>query len=122
MSIFSKKYSPPRPIYMENKKIPIPELPEDAEQADRPIVPILTVGHGGEAQANELPLGFTTAWDTSINPKEFMDVLQIEEAEFDLIKHPERGVCLYKCGNERYLLQVIAPEYKRKLFGEAGGR
>lgn len=58
----------------------------------------------------------------NINPKEFMDVLQIEEAEFDLIKHPERGVCLYKCGNERYLLQVIAPEYKRKLFGEAGGR
>ena len=32
MSIFSKKYSPPRPIYMENKTIPIPELPEDAEQ------------------------------------------------------------------------------------------
>jgi type IV secretory pathway VirB4 component len=58
----------------------------------------------------------------NIDPKEFMDVLQIEEAEFDLIKHPERGVCLYKCGNERYLLQVIAPEYKRKLFGEAGGR
>ena len=58
----------------------------------------------------------------NINPREFMDVLQIEQAEFDLIKHPERGVCLYKCGNERYLLQVIAPEYKRKLFGEAGGR
>jgi type IV secretory pathway VirB4 component len=58
----------------------------------------------------------------NIDPKEFMDVLQIEEAEFDLIKYPERGVCLYKCGNERYLLQVIAPEYKRKLFGEAGGR
>ena len=58
----------------------------------------------------------------NINPKEFMDVLQIEEAEFDLIKHPERGTCLYKCGNERYLLQVIAPDYKRRLFGEAGGR
>jgi hypothetical protein len=49
-------------------------------------------------------------------------VLQIEEAEFGLIKHPERGTCLYKCGNERYLLQVIAPDYKRRLFGEAGGR
>lgn len=58
----------------------------------------------------------------NINPKEFMDVLQIEEAEFNLIRHPERGVCLCKCGNERYLLQVIAPEYKRKLFGDAGGR
>ena len=32
MSIFGKKYSPRRPIYMENKRIPIPDLPEDAEQ------------------------------------------------------------------------------------------
>ena len=51
-----------------------------------------------------------------------MDVLQIEQAEYDLIKFPERGVCLFKCGNERYLLQVIAPDYKAKLFGDAGGR
>ena len=58
----------------------------------------------------------------NINPREFMDVLQIEQAEYDLIKFPERGTCLYKCGNERYLLQVIAPEYKAKLFGNAGGR
>ena len=58
----------------------------------------------------------------NINPKEFMDVLQIEQAEYDLIKFPERGVCLFKCGNERYLLQVIAPDYKAKLFGDAGGR
>ncbi len=58
----------------------------------------------------------------NINPKEFMDALQIEESEFDLIKFPERGVCLFKCGNERYLLQVIAPEYKSALFGKAGGR
>ena len=58
----------------------------------------------------------------NINPREFMNVLQIEQAEYDLIKFPERGTCLYKCGNERYLLQVIAPEYKAKLFGNAGGR
>ena len=58
----------------------------------------------------------------NIDPKEFMDVLQIEQAEYDLIKFPERGVCLFKCGNERYLLQVIAPDYKRRLFGDAGGR
>ncbi len=58
----------------------------------------------------------------NINPREFMDVLQIEQAEYDLIKFPERGVCLFKCGNERYLLQVIAPDYKAKLFGDAGGR
>ncbi|MBO5126437.1 MAG: DUF87 domain-containing protein, partial [Clostridia bacterium] len=58
----------------------------------------------------------------NINPREYMDALQIEESEFDLIKFPERGVCLFKCGNERYLLQVIAPEYKAALFGKAGGR
>lgn len=57
-----------------------------------------------------------------INPKEYMDALQVEPSEFELIKYPERGTCLYRCGNERYLLQVIAPEYKSKLFGEAGGR
>ena len=41
---------------------------------------------------------------------------------FNLIKFPQRGVCLYKCGNERYLLEVHAPAYKEKLFGTAGGR
>ena len=57
-----------------------------------------------------------------INPKEYMDALQLEECEFELIKYPERGTCLYRCGNERYLLQVRAPEYKFVLFGKGGGR
>ena len=57
-----------------------------------------------------------------INPKDFMDALQIEPSEYDLIKYPERGSCLYRCGNERYLLQVKAPSYKAELFGTAGGR
>ena len=57
-----------------------------------------------------------------INPKEYMDALQVEPSEFELIKYPERGTCLYRCGNERYLLQVKAPDYKAVLFGKAGGR
>lgn len=57
-----------------------------------------------------------------INPKEYMDALQVEPSEFELIKYPERGTCLYRCGNERYLLQVIAPDYKAAIFGKAGGR
>lgn len=57
-----------------------------------------------------------------INPKDFMDALQVEASEFERIRYPERGTCLYRCGNERYLLQVIAPEYKSELFGKAGGR
>ncbi len=57
-----------------------------------------------------------------INKQEYIDALQIEPSEFELIRQPERGTCLYRCGNERYLLQVIAPEYKSALFGKAGGR
>lgn len=58
----------------------------------------------------------------SIDKKSYMDMLQLEESEYNLIRYPQRGVCLYKCGNERYLLEVHAPEYKEKLFGKAGGR
>ena len=58
----------------------------------------------------------------SIDKKSYMDMLQLEDAEYNLIKFPQRGVCLYKCGNERYLLEVHAPPYKEKLFGTAGGR
>ncbi len=52
----------------------------------------------------------------------YMDTLQLEESEYKLIRFPQRGVCLYKCGNERYNLAVYAPSYKEKLFGKAGGR
>ena len=58
----------------------------------------------------------------NISPTAFIDTLQLEESEYGLIKYPERGTCLYRCGNERYLLQVIAPAYKAALFGSAGGR
>ncbi|MBE6844943.1 MAG: DUF87 domain-containing protein [Ruminococcus sp.] len=58
----------------------------------------------------------------NISPNDFVDTLQLEESEYTHIKYPERGTCLYRCGNERYLLQVHAPDYKSKLFGAAGGR
>ncbi len=58
----------------------------------------------------------------SVDKKFYMDNLQLEGSEYELIRYPQRGVCLYKCGNERYLLEVHAPEYKEKLFGKAGGR
>lgn len=54
--------------------------------------------------------------------KFYMDALQLEESEYELIRYPQRGCCLYKCGNERYNLVVHAPEYKERLFGNAGGR
>ena len=58
----------------------------------------------------------------SVDKKFYMDNLQLEGSEYELIRYPQRGVCLYKCGNERYLLEVKVPDYKEKLFGKAGGR
>ena len=52
----------------------------------------------------------------------YMDALQLEPSEYKIIQYPHRGMCLYKCGNERYCLCVIAPPYKAELFGKAGGR
>lgn len=58
----------------------------------------------------------------AVDEKFYTDTLQLEASEFQLIRYPQRGVCLYKCGNERYNLMVTAPEYKARLFGKAGGR
>lgn len=58
----------------------------------------------------------------TIDESFYIDTLQLEKSEFELIRYPQRGVCLYKCGNERYNLMVRAPEYKARLFGQAGGR
>ena len=58
----------------------------------------------------------------SIDSKFYMDSLQLEASEYELIKYPQRGSCLFKSGNERYHLDVVVPEYKAALFGTAGGR
>ena len=58
----------------------------------------------------------------AVDEKFYTETLQLEASEFQLIRYPQRGVCLYKCGNERYNLMVTAPEYKARLFGKAGGQ
>jgi hypothetical protein len=58
----------------------------------------------------------------SVDPRFYMDSLQLEASEYNLIRFPQRGVCLYKCGGQRYNLAVHAPAHKEKLFGNAGGR
>ena len=58
----------------------------------------------------------------NVDTKFFMDTLQLEESEYALIQDPRRGSCLYKCGNDRYPLEVQAPEYKREIFGAGGGK
>ena len=72
--------------------------------------------------AKDTKLLFSIPSHQNISPTAFIDTLQLEESEYGLIKYPERGTFLYRCGNERYLLQVIAPVYKAALFGSAGGR
>ena len=58
----------------------------------------------------------------SIADESYRDMLQLEPSEFALIKQGHRGVCLYKCGNDRYLLDVKTPPYKQALFGQVGGQ
>ena len=57
-----------------------------------------------------------------IQPRDFTDVTQTEYSEYSLIKIPCRGLCLFVCGSERYLLEVKAPDFKSECFGKAGGR
>lgn len=54
--------------------------------------------------------------EDNVRIQEFLDMIAPSVIKF------ERGVCLYKCGNERYNLMVNAPEHKARLFGKAGGR
>lgn len=58
----------------------------------------------------------------SIGRRFYMDMLQLDEAEFELIQHARRGECLFKCGMERYYLEVKAPPHKAALFGTKGGK
>lgn len=58
----------------------------------------------------------------AVNKREFIDLTSLTPEEFQLIQNPHRGSCLYKCGAERFLLQVEAPEHKALLIGNSGGR
>ena len=69
-----------------------------------------------------IPIHHFLFFPGNINPKDFEDALMVEPNEYALIKFGERGTCLYRCGNERYLLLVQAPKYKSEIFGSAGGR
>jgi hypothetical protein len=56
-----------------------------------------------------------------VKKAEIIENLGLTDSEYALIAQPERGSCLFKCGNERYNLKVIAPPHREKLFGNAGG-
>ena len=58
----------------------------------------------------------------AVDKQFYMQNLQLEQSEYNHIRFPKNGMCIYKCSAERFLLQVIAPDYKREMFGTAGGR
>jgi len=52
----------------------------------------------------------------------FQQALSLPDCEYELIKNPRRGHCLFRSGDERFHLHVKAPDYKSALFGSAGGK
>ena len=58
----------------------------------------------------------------NVEANEYMDLLQLENCEFEVIRTASKGRCLFQCGNERYKLLVQAPDNKEALFGREGGR
>ena len=58
----------------------------------------------------------------SIDRRFFMDNLQLEDAEYDIVRFSLKTECLYKCGNERHQLVVVGPPQNAALVGKAGGR
>ena len=56
-----------------------------------------------------------------VDRKFYMDNLQMESAEYDLISSPQRGVCLFKSGADRNLLDVHAPPHKHVLITGGDG-
>ena len=57
----------------------------------------------------------------AVDKKFYMDNLQLESAEYDLISSPNNGVCLFKSGADRNLLDVHAPPHKHALITGGGG-
>ena len=56
-----------------------------------------------------------------VDKKFYMDNLQLESAEYDLISSPNNGVCLFKSGADRNLLDVHAPPHKHALITGGDG-
>jgi type IV secretory pathway VirB4 component len=58
----------------------------------------------------------------NIDPKFYMDTLQLDESEFNLIRYHSGESAYTNVVMKRYNLMVKAPAYKEALFGKAGGR
>ena len=52
----------------------------------------------------------------NVDKEKYEDLLSITDVEYSHIQNAKRGRCIYKCGNETYILHVHAPDYKEKIF------
>lgn len=57
-----------------------------------------------------------------IDRDEYIRFFGATKSEYNIIRYPNQGHCLYMCGMERYHLKVVAPPHIAKLFGTAGGK
>ena len=46
----------------------------------------------------------------------YKEMFGITDIEYSHIKEAKRGRCIYKCGNETFVMNVHAPSYKSELF------
>ena len=58
----------------------------------------------------------------TVDEDKFKATTSLTDTEFSIIDTPKQGFCLYRCGNERYHIHIIAPEHKSCLFGDGGGK
>lgn len=57
-----------------------------------------------------------------IDKNVYQKLLSLEDNEYDLIRSPRRGNCLFINGKEKHHISVHAPEHKANIFGNEGGR
>lgn len=54
----------------------------------------------------------------TIDKKDYMDALQLEETEYQLIQACQTGTCLYRCGAERYNWWCGRRNTRRRCMGQ----
>jgi len=53
----------------------------------------------------------------AVEPRFFMDNLQLERFEYEIVMNSPARQCLFKCGKERFHLKVEAPPHKANRLG-----
>ena len=57
-----------------------------------------------------------------VDPELVKNMLDLEEHEIKIVSRLRKRQCLFKCGKDKYLMEVGTLPYEKDLFGKAGGR